>query len=240
MRRLAKRIDGWRNPPVSFASPEAEADYKARLDRIIAAINLEKPDRVPVNLNTGFWPAKSAGMTPYQSMADPAAATKAWIDFNLEFQPDAMSDPVHYTMPHSVFEQLEYNLYSWPGHGVPKESGYQYNEKEWMLPEEYGDLISDPTDYMLRTYLPRTVGAFAGFKDLSSLFDFIELPFVAGHVGGWGSPEMLAGLERLTGAARDLNRWWEGTALPIMGQLMASGFPAYSQLRIQGTVRHPR
>ncbi len=85
-----------------------------------------------------------------------------------------------------MFETIDYRLYSWPGHGVAKDAGYQYNEKEWMLPEEYDHLISDPTDYMLRTYLPRTVGAFAGFGGLSSLFDFIELPFVAGQVGGWG------------------------------------------------------
>ena len=72
--------------------------------------------------------------------------------------------------------------------GCPKAASYQYNEKEWMLPEEYDHLISDPTDYMLRTYLPRTVGAFAGFGQLSSLFDFIELPFVSGNVGAAGAP----------------------------------------------------
>ena len=46
--RRAWRIERWRNPDISFASPEAEADYKARVDRLLAAINLEKPDRVPV------------------------------------------------------------------------------------------------------------------------------------------------------------------------------------------------
>jgi hypothetical protein len=225
--KRAWRIESWRSPGIDFATLEAEAAYKARLDRLIAALEMRVPDRVPVSLNTGFWPATSAGMTSYEAMTDAPRAGKAWIDFNVEFAPDAMSDPVHNTVPISVFEALDYRPYSLPGRGLAKEAGYQYNEKEWMLPEEYDALISDPTDFMLRTYLPRTMGAFAGFGQLSSLFDFIELPFVSGHVGGWGSPEMAAGLERLAVAARLLNDWWCQSALPVMGQLISLGFPSY-------------
>jgi hypothetical protein len=225
--RLAGRIEKWRNPGIQFASPQAEADYKARVDRVVAAIELRKPDRVPVRLNTGFWPAKSGGLTPYEAMSDVKRATKAWKDFNLKFQPDVSVDPLHNTVPGSMFEALDYRLYSWPGHGVPKGASYQYNEKEWMLPEEYDHLISDPTDYMLRTYLPRTVGAFSGFANMSSLFDFIELPFVSGQVGAWGSPEMAAGLKRLAKAA-DVIGGWAKVIFPSMGEVMGLGFPPYA------------
>src|SRR3990172_5978527 len=224
--KRAQRIDRWRNPGIPFASPEAEAEYKARVDRILAAINLEKPDRVPVRLNMGFWPAKSAGLTAYEAMSDPARAAKAWKDFNLKFQPDASVDPVHNTVPGSMFEALDYRLYAWPGHGVSEQASYQYNEKEWMLPEEYDHLISDPSDYMLRTYLPRTVGALAGFGNLSSLFDFIELPFVSGNVGAWGTPEMAAGLERMAAAAKSLSEWGK-VVFPVMGEVQGLGFPGY-------------
>ena len=148
------------------------------------------------------------------------------MEITLEFQPDAMVSPVLYTTPASVFEDIDYKLYSWPGHGVAKEASYQYNEKEWMLPEEYDQLISDPSDYMLRTYLPRTVGAFAGFAGVSSLFDFIELPFVSSQVGGWGSPEMTDGLERLAKASRDVGGWAQATFAKI-GEMMSLGFPPY-------------
>jgi Uroporphyrinogen decarboxylase (URO-D) len=224
--KLAWRIDRWRNPGIPFATPEAEAEFKARLDRLLAALTLQKPDRVPISLNTGFWPAESAGMTPYEAMNDPVRASKAWVDFNLKFLPDAMSDPVHNTVPGSVFELLDYKLYAWPGHGVAKETGYQYNEKEWMEANEYDALISDPSDYMLRTYLPRTVGAFSGFAGLSSFFDFIELPFVSGHIGAWGSPELADGLEKIATAARLVGGWAQTTFAKI-GELMALGFPAY-------------
>jgi hypothetical protein len=222
--KLASRIDKWRNPPVTFASPQAEADYKARVDRQVAAIELRKGDRVPVHINSGWWPAAWAGLTPYEAMRDSARAAQAWVDFNLEFQPDASASPLMYTAPGTVFESIDYKLYSWPGHGVPEDASYQYNEKEWMLPEEYDNLISDPTDYMLRTYLPRTVGAFAGFKNISSLFDFTELPFVSGQVGAWGSPEMADGLERMAVAARAV-AGWAGATFPKLGELTAQGFP---------------
>ena len=225
--KRAARIEKWRNPEIPFANPQAEADYKARVDRVVAAIELRKPDRVPVRLNTGFWPAKSGGLTPYEAMSNVKRATKAWKDFNLKFQPDVSVDPLHNTVPGSMFEALDYKLYSWPGHGVPKGASYQYGEKEWMLPEDYDHLISDPTDYMLRTYLPRTVGAFGGFAGLSSFFDFIELPFVSGQVGAWGAPEMAAGLKRLAKAA-DILGGWAKVIFPSMGEVMGLGFPPYA------------
>ncbi|MFH1833983.1 MAG: uroporphyrinogen decarboxylase family protein [bacterium] len=225
--KLAWRIDRWRNPDIEFKSPEAEVEYKARVDRLLAALNLQKPDRVPVRLNMGFWPAKSGGLTAYEAMNDPARAVKAWKDFNVKFQPDASVDPLHNSVPASMFAALDYRLYAWPGHGVAEDASYQYNEKEWMLPEEYQHLISDPGDYMLRTYLPRTVGAFSGFANLSSLLDFIELPFVFAHVSAWGSDEMATGLEAMAKAARAANDWLQ-VALGAMGEVMALGFPPYA------------
>ena len=224
--KRASRIDRWRNPDVPFASPETEAEYKAKVDRLLAAFDLREPDRVPINLNCGLWPAVYGGLTPYDSMQDSQAASRAWIDFNLEFKPDTIVSPALYTTPASVFEGLDYRLYSWPGHGVAKEASFQYNEKEWMLPEEYDHLISDPSDYMLRVYLPRTIGAFSGFSNMSSLFDYIELPFVSGQVGAWGSPEMADGLERIAGAARDVARWGQVIGATHV-ELMGLGFPAY-------------
>jgi Uroporphyrinogen decarboxylase (URO-D) len=225
--KRAWRIDKWRNPDVEFASPEAEATYKARVDRIVAAINLEKPDRVPVRLNMGFWPAKSGGLTDYEAMSDTPRAVKAWKDFNLKFQPDASVDPLHNTVPAAMFAALEYNLYAWPGHGVLETASYQYNERDWMVPEDYDHLISDPTDYLLRTYLPRTIGAYKGFGALSSFWDYIELPFVFGQVLGWGSDEMVTSLEKLTAAAKAANDWMKLVA-PAMDEVKALGFPPYA------------
>lgn len=224
--RRAWRIARWRDPGVEFVSREAEATYKARVDRLVAAFELREPDQVPVNINCGWWPARWAGLTALEAMTDTAKAAQAWFDFNVEFEPDGMVSPLMYTTPASVFETIDYRLYSWPGHGVAEDAGYQYNEKQWMLPEDYDHLISDPSDFMLRVYLPRIVGALSGFANFTSLFDFMELPFVSGHMGPWGSPEVTEGLERMASASRMVGEW-AGTVFPKLGELTALGFPAY-------------
>ncbi|MCL5735259.1 MAG: uroporphyrinogen decarboxylase [Actinobacteria bacterium] len=224
--RRAWRISQWRNPGLPFANPEAEAEYRARVDRILAAINLEKPDRVPVCLIGGFWGASWAGLTPYDVMSDPAKAAKAWTDFNLEFRLDTQCSPLFAAVSAPMLENLDYRSYSWPGHGVTKEASFQYNERQWMLAEEYDHLIADPSDYLLRVYLPRAVGAFGGFANLSSFCDFIEMPFSSFHMPGWGSPEMIEGLERLAAASRSVGEWWQHMG-GMVGGLMAAGFPGY-------------
>jgi hypothetical protein len=225
--KRAWRIERWRNPDVAWSSPEAEAEYKARVDRIAAAIRLDKPDRVPIHLDIGFWPAHSAGLSPYEAMNHARRAAKAWKEFNLKFQPDSSIDPLESTVPGPALAALEYALYSWPGHGVAEDAGYQYNEKEWMAAEDYDHLISDPTDYLLRTYLPRTVGAFAGFAGLSSFLDYIELPFVSSQVAGWGRDEMITSLDQLTKAARIIHDW-ANVMFPVMAEVRALGFPQFA------------
>ncbi|NLO27598.1 MAG: uroporphyrinogen decarboxylase [Actinobacteria bacterium] len=225
--RRDRRIERWRNPDLEFISSEAAEMYRVRVDRLLAALNLEVPDRVPFNLNAGTWPAVWAGIDMYDVMRDPPRAAAAWRDFNLEFQPDSLVSPLFTTTPAPILEHVDYRLYFWPGHGVPYDANFQYNEREWMLPEEYDHLISDPSDYMLRVYLPRTVGAFGGFARLSSLFDFTELPFIAGHVGAWGSPEMTAGLEGLAAASRAVGVW-SRTMLALLNELRCAGQPSYA------------
>ena len=58
-------------------------------------------------------------------------------------------------VPGKVFDILDYKLYDWPGHGVPDDASYQYNEREWMKDDEYDLLINDPSNYWQRFYVPR-------------------------------------------------------------------------------------
>jgi Uroporphyrinogen decarboxylase (URO-D) len=222
--RRAKRLEHWRNAEVAFESPEAEANYRARVDRLISASTLGRPDRVPVVLSVGFWPTQLAGMTPYESMRDFVRAAQAWLDFALEFQPDSMSGARAYLMPASMFEKLDYRLFSWPGHGTRKEAGFQYNEKEWMPAEDYDALIDDPTGYLLRTYLPRTIGAFAGFSRLSSFLDMTTFASVSSHMAGWASQEMIESFKALGEAAHELEEWTR-VVTPGLTRIQAAGFP---------------
>jgi hypothetical protein len=155
--KLQHRLDAWLNPAVAFASAEADEAYKARVRRLADAILLEKtPDRVPVPLLvTELYPLARVGLSPYDGMYDFERASQAFVDFNLEFKPDSMVSPRLATTPGRVFDLLDYLPYSWPGHGIPRDASFQYNEAERMGADEYDHLIDDPSDFMLRTFLPR-------------------------------------------------------------------------------------
>ena len=45
-------------------------------------------------------------------------------------------------------------------------------------------------------------------------------------MSGWGSPEMVAGLEKLATAARAVEGW-AGATFGSIGELMSLGFPPY-------------
>ena len=55
-------FDAWLSPQgIEFAGPDAEKAYRERVTRIKDAIELKKPDRVPVFPVIGFFPAFYAG-----------------------------------------------------------------------------------------------------------------------------------------------------------------------------------
>ncbi len=64
-------IGKWLSPPgVKFNSPQAEKDYKARVTRILDAVNMKKPDRIPCFPMQGFFAAYYSKLTPYDVMYD--------------------------------------------------------------------------------------------------------------------------------------------------------------------------
>ncbi len=64
--KLERRLDAWLSPPgIEFDSPQAKADYKGRVTRIIDAIRLKKkPDRVPVIPRMYGFPAAYCRLLP--------------------------------------------------------------------------------------------------------------------------------------------------------------------------------
>ncbi len=220
-----RRWAAFLEPGLEFASPEAAAEYKARATRLKTAILLEgEPDRVPVCALTGYYPATSRGLTPYDSMYDYARAAEAWYECNLELQPDSLMAPVFAGIPGRAYEILDVKILSWPGHGVAKEASFQYNEKEWMQADEYDLLIDDPTDYLLHYYLPRVAEGLKGLAKLASPLDMVEI------VGGppwmlrWADPDVQETLQKLTAAGQECGIW-ASHVYPLLGRLIAAGFP---------------
>lgn len=222
---LERRWAAFVAPGIEFASAEAEADYKARATRLKQAILLEgEPDRVPVSALCGLYPATSQGLTPYDAMHDYPRGAAAWLDCNRALQPDSLIAPIFAAIPARAFATLDVEVLSWPGHGVSKDAGFQYNEKEWMLADEYELLIDDPTDYLLHVWLPRTVSGMKGFGKLASPLDMVEIVGSPTYLMRWADPEVQSSLEKLKAAGEECLAWG-GTFFPLLGQLAAEGFP---------------
>lgn len=228
--KMDRRYQAWleSGPPLSHTG--AQAAYRLRVGRLTAAMRLKgTPDRVPVPLSVAEgYPVSRAALTPYDAMYDFDRIVDAFVDFHQTFQPDGMVSPLSVTIPGKAFELIDYKLYSWPGHGVPKHAGYQYNEAEWMLAEEYDAFIADPSDFLLRTYLPRIAEGLSGFAKLGTVLDPGVMVFSTGFLAGWADPEVQASVQNAVAAGKEVAAWL-GKLYPLMGRLMGDGFPPFFQ-----------
>ncbi|MEK7353201.1 MAG: uroporphyrinogen decarboxylase family protein [Chloroflexota bacterium] len=215
--KMERRFAAWlATPGIQFVSPEAEAEYKARITRIIDAIQLKKtPDRVPVlpRFQLDGFPAAYCGYTPKDMWYDVDKAIDAATRCTLELQFDVK---IGASAPQGrVYEILEDKQRKWPGHGVADDGGMQFIEGEYMKADEYDAFILDESDFRLRTYLPRTWGAAEPLKQL-----------VVGNVRSFGLPEVQAALRKLMEAG-DETRRWEGKIAAANKKLTELGFPSF-------------
>ena len=209
---------------LQFQSPEADANYKASINRIKDAVQLKKtPDRVPVTILPSMFPYINAGMTVEEAMYDYDKCTAAFKKFMLEFKPD-MNIGASAPGPGKFYEILDYKLYAWPGHGVAPEHSYQCNEGEYMTAGEYDLLITDPSFYFRNFYLPRVFGALEGFTMLPPLTSILEMYGVAFNFIPYALPPVQGTFKALFEAGAEALKW----AMAMGGsdvELKSLGFP---------------
>src|SRR3990172_4365948 len=205
--KRARRFDWYSSTDgIRFDSPDAEAAYRARAQRMIDVYHVREPDRVPVSLPIGSLPVEYAGIDYGTAMYDAEKAAQAWLRFSLEAGLDAFAAP---NVPvGKVLDLLDYRLYRWPGHGIACDApGYQFVEAEYMTADEYDALINDPSDFFLRTYLPRIFGTFEPFRMLQSFTAVTELPMVTPHFMAYTRPEVQEFLQKLIEVGKTLASW---------------------------------
>jgi uroporphyrinogen-III decarboxylase len=172
--------------------------YQEREKRVMDAIALKKPDRVPILAHFSFFPAKYSGMTIEEVMYDPEKLWKAQWKVMTEFQPDMDNNPFGLRFLGPILETLDFKQLKWPGHGVGPNFSYQFVEGEYMTADEYDHFLADPTDFMIRKYWPRIFGVLKGFEKLPPLRNIIT--YSIGTPTGFGifsSPEVAESLDAL-------------------------------------------
>jgi hypothetical protein len=184
----------------------AKEVYIERAKRVDDALNLRIPDRVPLEIAFGYFPARYAGITCGAAYYDydqwTGACRKTLSDFNADIS------SVQPFFPGSVLELLDPKTLRWPGYNSPANHGHQYLEAEFMESNDYTAFLGDQGDYIFRRFLPRSLGVMAPFAQLPPLAGPMY-----GYYAGFGladafsSPEIAAAIERLQKAGNEMKRW---------------------------------
>ena len=209
------RFEAWLSPKdpqgndLQFESPEAEATYKASATRFKDAVLIEKkPDRVPVFPLGTFMFTHLYGVTPKECLYDYPKLTATFRRFLEDYKPDYYGSPA-FIGSGKIYEILDTKFYRWSGKNLDDnaKSGYQYVEEEYMKADEYEALIEDPTDFWLRTYLPRIFGALAPLSNIGSFPHIWEIVGVSGAMIPFGIPPVQDALKALIEAGTEAMGW---------------------------------
>ena len=206
----------------------AEEQYQERKQRILDAIALKEPDRVPIVGPYQQFPYQYAGVTFRDAMEDYALAREVCHKFVDDFEPDADFGPI-FAYPSKPMETLGIKWFKWAGHGLPDDTMYQFIEDEYMSAEEYDEFLYDPSHFMASKWLPRSFKALEAFENYPAMRRMMWFGWT-GLFTPFASPEMREALETLMQAGSELGEWF-GSLGQYGQEIKEKGFPqAYAGL----------
>jgi uroporphyrinogen-III decarboxylase len=192
--------------------------YREREKRLVDAVQLRVPDRVPTSLHLSYIPARFCGLTYRDAYYDFPKWKEAYIKTALYLQPDRCE--YFPNQSGRVLEALDAKTTAWPGHGVGINSSHQFVEGEYMKQEEYDVFLSDLSDFYIRFLTPRSYGLLAPLAKLPPL----DLMMGALPFNELATPEFANMLEKLSGIARQAVEW-QKQIQEMMEDLNENGFP---------------
>lgn len=132
--------------------------YQQRLTRYVRAMRREKPDRVPIRPFVAEFTAKYAGYTIQEVTHDYQKAFAAARKCAADFDWDAVVPNMVYVWT-GLVKAVGIKYYACPGIEIPPDTPFQYleppDDQAHMRPDEYDELIADPTGYLYNVWLPR-------------------------------------------------------------------------------------
>jgi len=196
--------------------------FQQREKRVLDAIALRKPDRVPVIALFGSFPAKYCGLTCEEDANDIEKSLAANLQANIDFQPDT-AFPAS-SIAGSLLGALDYRQLKWAGHGLPSDHDFQSVEDDWMKADEYDVFIYDPSDFVVRKYWPRVFGKLAVLGNLPPLRHLVGYFAMPLGFMAWGLPGAAEALEALARAGAEGLKYVHAMGAHV-AQLKEAGFP---------------
>jgi len=198
-----------------------------REKRIMDAIQLKIPDRVPVICAMGYFPAKYTGIPCSAAYYDYDAWYAAYEKTLKDFQPDLIYQQGF--TPGKALEILNPKQMRWPGCGVDPFQGHQSIEIDNMQADEYDLYMSDPSDYMFRIFMSRTSENLEGLSLLPKLSDLGGGPMgIQALASAFGEPKLDKAIRTLQKAGREMRKW-RSKINKFNKMVLNMGFPQYLQ-----------
>ena len=188
------------------------------------AIAHEEPERIPIWAQFGNTPfVLSDGVATYRdSMYDYEKAAAAIIKFHADFQPDAQLANM---VSGRVEEIAQTAVLDWPGRpgtSVADDNIYQTLEPELMAEDEYDELFSDFTGFLLHKYVPR---AFPGLAGLGKIFNPAPTGYMYfGQMRSLMEPDVIEACKKLIQIS-EANAECQAAIQKLQGTLFGMGFP---------------
>jgi uroporphyrinogen-III decarboxylase len=207
------------NPLDAGKSPEQLLAERSK--RLQDAMELRQPDRIPISLGAGYLLAEYGGISHREQQDNTQLAQELVEKFALEFEPDTVMGLYNKPQPSLI---LGDRMTKWPGYGLPDSGSFQFVEHEFMKGEDYDAFLRDPSDWAIRTYLPRAFKELEGLQYLPPLSLFAFGHYFLPSLVGFGIPPVQAAAQALgkaiAAAQKDTAELGESTA-----RLLALGFP---------------
>ena len=217
---------------MSKAKPESKADkdYSERDNRVNEAIAMKVPDRVPFQLFVGYFAGTYCSIPFSSAYYESEKWRAANIKTITELEPD-----VYWAQTAAVsgkaLELLGPLQMKWPGFGVPANSSHQAIELEPMKAEEYDNFLSDPSDFIVRSYLPKVLESAAPMAKLPPFRSLMSGMGMARYLAQFTQPEMVEMLGKFRKAA-EFQAEWQTRDVNFHEEMEELGFPSYNTPRM--------
>jgi len=203
-------------------SHDASELYRRRVQRVLDAVALKLPDRVPIFGPYQAFPYFWAGVSIKDAMNDFALARRVCHRFADEFQPDLDFGPI-LMYPAKAMDMLGLRWFRWAGHGLGENVMYQFIEGEYMKGDEYDEFLFDPSHFMATKWLPRSFASLEGLAGFPAMRSMMWFGWT-GLLAGLADPAVQQALRNAAEAGAELGRWFESVAL-YASEIKAKGMP---------------
>ncbi|MHA1268454.1 MAG: uroporphyrinogen decarboxylase family protein [Candidatus Helarchaeota archaeon] len=203
--------------------------FKERNQRVLDAISLKEPDRVPITPMSTFFPTEQKGISKKEAMYNPRKTVQAALEIFPPYNWDQMP-PILVYYPAEFFDMMGTTFFKWPGakreeNRLKDYQPYQFIEGEYMKADEYEEFFADPSGFCIRKILPRHNLTFKGFSNFPLLINL-----ASGYMSMLGfpiffmMPETKEMFQKIQEAVNAFLQWF-GEINQYEGKMKKLGFP---------------